>query len=250
MSIHCSIENKTNLAILTFGSEAQNALSSDLLNLLINHVQRLDTDESIKMILIHSNGDKTFCAGADLNELLALTNRDSATEFFTQFAKLILAIRQSPHTILVRVQGKAVGGALGMIAAADYVIASEKAQIRLSELINGIGPFVVGPAIERKIGLAAFNHMTLNPAQWFDADWSKSKNLFNETAPDIEKLDEILFKKIQEFSSYSTKALREIKAMMWQNTPYWDELLKQRAAISGRLILTQESKNALEKLKK
>ncbi len=247
MSSFCTLENKHNHAILSFGSDKQNALSSHLLNQLIEKIQSLDNDETIKLIVLQSSGEKTFCAGADLNELLSITTEQEGIAFFSLFARFSLVLRKSPHLILVKVQGKAVGGALGIIAAADYTIASQEAQIRLSELINGIGPFVVGPAIERKTGVAAFNQMTLNPGKWFDSNWALEKNLFNEIITD--PLDQAVLNKINEITGYSTPALREIKKMMWSAEPAWDELVYSRAAISGRLIVTNEAKIALARIR-
>jgi methylglutaconyl-CoA hydratase len=246
MSYTCKVDKQANHATIRFGSSSHNALSFALLEELINSIQNLDHDDSIKILLIKSEGEKTFCAGADLKELLALDHIDHATRYFYGFARLILAIRNSPHMIITAVQGKAVGGGLGMIAASDYAIGVERAQVRLSELINGIGPFVIGPALERKIGLAAFNHMTLNPSIWFDSDWSKNHGLYNEVTTDLNYRVE---EKINEFSRYSSKALRDIKKMMWQNTPSWVDLLRSRAETSGRLIMTEESKEALKNLK-
>jgi methylglutaconyl-CoA hydratase len=247
MSSFCTLEIKRDHAILSFGSDKQNALSTDLLNQLIEKIQSLDNNESIKLIVLHSSGEKTFCAGADLHELLSIASEQEGTAFFSLFARLILALRKSPHLVLVKVQGKAVGGALGIIAAADYAIASQDAQLRLSELINGIGPFVVGPAIVRKTGVAAFNQMTLNPGKWFDANWAIEKNLFNEIV--AEQIDQAVLNKVNEIIGYNIPALREIKKMMWSAEPSWDELVYLRAAISGRLIVTYEAKTALAKIK-
>lgn len=247
MPTFCNLEKKYDHAILSFGSDKQNALSSDLLIQIIEKIQSLDSDENLKLIVLQSSGEKTFCAGADLSELLSIGTEPDGTAFFSLFARLSLAIRKSPHIILVKVQGKAVGGAVGIIAAADYAIVSEATQFRLSELINGIGPFVVGPAIIRKMGLSAFNHMTLNPGKWFTASWALEKNLINEIT--AEPLDIVVSNKINEITGYSTKALREIKKMMWSGEPAWDELIYSRAAISGKLIVTDESKMALTRLK-
>lgn len=248
MSTICTLDNKKDHAVLKFGSEKQNALSSDLLSQLVEKIQSLNNDENCKVIVIESVGEKTFCAGADLSELLSIATEAEGSDFFSRFAKLTLAIRSSPQIILVKVQGKAVGGALGIIAVADYCIAHNSAQIRLSELINGIGPFVVGPAIERKIGVSAFNHLTLNPSKWFEANWALEKSFFNEVTADL--LDQAVQNKVNELTSYSTAALREIKKMMWSNEPSWDKLIYTRATTSGRLIISDDARKALSKLKK
>ena len=138
---------------------------------------------------------------------------------------------------------------MGIIAASDYVIATAQAQIRLSELINGIGPFVVGPAIERKMGISGITYLTLSPADWHSASYALHHGLYNEVTDDISSLNLTVDRKLKEWSSYSSKALKEIKRMFWSSTPAWDELLKERSAISGKLIISDESKAALRKLK-
>ncbi len=237
------------IATIEFGSPAHNALSSRMLDELIEHIKSLQDDPTLKAIVIQSQGDRTFCAGADLTELLAIDSEEGGKSFFNQFAQLILAIRHCPYLILCSVQGKAIGGALGMIAASDYVIATATTQIRLSELINGIGPFVVGPAIERKMGIAAFNHMTLSPAAWHTAAYALQWGLFNEVSTDITSMHRAVQDKINEWSSYSSPAMREIKQMMWASTPRWDDLLLERASISGRLVMTKEAREALSRWK-
>jgi methylglutaconyl-CoA hydratase len=245
----CTFDRSEHTATITFGSPTHNALSSELLHQLTQRIHSLDHEPSVKGILLKSEGDRTFCAGADLNELLLLQDEVSATAFFSKFAQLILAIRNSPHLILCSVQGKAIGGAVGIIAAADYVIATDQAQVRLSELINGIGPFVVGPAIERKMGLAALQHMALSPGEWQSASFALQNGLYDKTVAGIPALDQAVTNKLQEWSTYSIKAMQEIKRMLWFSSPSWDTLLMERSAISGQLIMTKESRAALLSLK-
>lgn len=245
----CTLDRSGHIATITFGSPAHNALSAELLYQITQYILVLKDDPFIKAILLSSEGERTFCAGADLAELKNIQDEVHGAAFFYGFAQLILAMRQSPHLILSRVQGKAIGGAVGIIAASDYVIASEMSQIRLSELIIGIGPFVVGPAIERKMGIAAFNQMTLSPKEWYDARFALTHGLFNKVTKDINSLDHLIDEKLTEWSGYSTIALQEIKKMLWSSTPSWDVLFSERAAMSGRLIMTAESKAALSALK-
>ncbi|MBK8511012.1 MAG: enoyl-CoA hydratase/isomerase family protein [Saprospiraceae bacterium] len=246
----CNLTRTPAVATLEFSSPVHNAMSSTMLDQMADHIQSLDQDPTLKMILIQSAGDKTFCAGANLQELLAIEDEASGTAFFYRFARLILIMRASPHLILCRVQGKTIGGGLGIIAAADFVIASESAQLRLSELLNGIGPFVVGPAIERKIGVAAFGHMSLSPNQWMPASRAETNGLYDEVTPDLPALDQAISDKLEEWSGYSRQALQGIKRMLWSGSPDWQELLQARAAISGHLIMTSEARTALGKLRK
>jgi methylglutaconyl-CoA hydratase len=248
MDPYCTLNHTDGVATIEFGSPAHNALPSRILEQLSGHLDLIKQEPGIKIVLIQSQGDRSFCAGADLNELVNLQDELEGKKFFFQFARIILAMRSCPQLIITRVQGKAVGGALGLVAAADLAYATDQASVRLSELINGIGPFVVGPAIERKTGIAAFNHLALNPASWFPASWAMDHGLFNEVFHIPEAMDERISEKIDEFREYSHSALQEIKKMMWSGIPDWNEMLEKRAAISGRLIMTKESKDALSKL--
>lgn len=248
MDPFCTLNQSDALATLEFGSLAHNALQSRILEQLCGYLDQIKQEPDIKIVLIKSQGDRSFCAGADLNELVNLQDELEGKKFFFQFARTILAMRSCPQLIITRVQGKAVGGALGLIAAADLAYATDQASIRLSELINGIGPFVVGPAIERKTGIAAFSQLALNPANWFPASWAMDHGLFNEVFHIPEAMDERISFKIDEFREYSQSALFELKKMMWSGTPDWSDLLEKRASISGRLVMTKESKEAILRL--
>lgn len=247
---YCTVNYSEQLATIEFGSPSHNALPGHILVQLFDHLDQLKQNQGIKLILLKSQGERSFCAGADLHELLRIEDEASGKQFFMQFARIILAIRACPQLVITRVQGKAVGGALGLIAASDLVYATDQASIRLSELINGIGPFVVGPSIERKTGIASFNHLALNPAEWFTASWAMEHGLFNEVFHIIEAMDEQITGKIEELKSYSRAALTEIKKMMWSGSPEWNDLLEHRAEVSGRLVVNEESKEALRKLLK
>ena len=248
MDPYCTLDYSGQHATIEFGSAAHNALPSQVLEQLNNYLFQIKQETDVKTILIKSQGERSFCAGADLNELVNLKDEQQAKSFFFQFTRVIMAIRTCPQIVIARVQGKAVGGALGLIAAADLVYATDQASIRLSELINGIGPFVVGPAIERKTGLSSFNHLALNPATWFSATWAMEHGLFNEVFHITEAMDERIIARLDELQKYSGEAMRELKKMMWSDTPEWNDLMEQRATISGRLVMTKESKEAIGRL--
>lgn len=250
MTSYCHLSLSGPLATLEFGTPFHNALPSGVLEQMGAHLEKVSEDPEIRLVLIRSQGEKSFCAGADLSELLSIKEEEEGRRFFFQFARLILAIRNAPQIVISRVQGKAVGGGLGLIAASDLSYATDQAEIRLAELINGIGPFVVGPAIKRKTGLSAFNHLTLNPASWFTASWAMEHGLYNEVFHITEAMDENIANKIDELSGYSRPALTEIKKMMWEGEPEWDKWLLDRAGTSGRLLLTEEARQALQAIRK
>lgn len=203
-------------------------------------------EQAIKVIVLQATGQKSFCAGANFSELQAVSSLAQGQEFFNHFAQVINAMRTCPQLIIARIHGKAVGGGVGLTAAADYAVALESASIKLSELAIGLGPFVVGPAIQRKIGLAAFTQLSLSPQTWFAAQWAASHGLYQEVHSSLDSLDEALHQKVAEWGKYSKPALEELKKMLWMGTEHWDQLLTSRAAISGRLVLTPESKSAIE----
>ena len=203
----------------------------------------------MKVIVLRSTGDKAFCAGASFDELIAIKNEQEGLQFFSGFAKVINAMRKCPKFIIVRIHGKCVGGGVGIAAAADYAIAVEGSDVKLSELAVGIGPFVVGPAVERKIGTSAFSQLSIDASNWRNSDWAKRKGLFAELHPTIEAMDESIEKLVTTLSHSSPEAMAEMKKIFWKGTEHWDELLIERAKISGRLVLSEFTRTAIEKFK-
>lgn len=243
-----SIENK--IATLEFSHPASNAFPAQLLHNLTNEITSLSTHPDVLVLVIKSQGSGVFCAGASFDELMAIANKNEGEAFFAGFANLINAMRKCPKLIIGRIQGKAVGGGVGIAAACDYTLATKQASIKLSELAIGIGPFVIEPAVSRKIGKTALAEMTLAAHEWKTADWAKEKGLYANTFETIELLDEALIEFSSRLASFNPEALFEIKKVLWEGTDHWDELLKERAAISGRLVLSDFTKKALNQFKK
>lgn len=236
------------ITIIEFFHPQGNSLPGKILDELSQAIHRAGNDDETKLIVLQSAGDKIFCAGASFDELAAIQNAEQGLQFFSGFANVINAMRICSKLIIARVHGKCVGGGVGLVAAADYAIATEAAEIRLSELSIGIGPFVVGPAIERKIGLSAFSQLAIDAAMWRNAQWAGRKGLFAEVHLTTEGMEESIAKLAHTLLHYSPQAMAEMKKVLWKGTENWDHLLLERAAISGRLILTQFAKNAIEKL--
>jgi methylglutaconyl-CoA hydratase len=209
----------------------------------------MGTEHDTKVIVLRSGGEKAFCAGASFNELSQIENEKKGFDFFSGFADVINAMRKCPKLIIGRIHGKCIGGGVGLAAAADYAIAHESADVRLSELAIGIGPFVVGPAIERRIGISAFGHLAIDAARWRNAEWSKKKGLFAEVHTTKEGMDESIFRLANELTHSSPQAMAELKKVLWKGTEHWDELLFHRAEISGKLVLSNFTKHAIEKFK-
>ena len=210
----------------------------------------LSKNDSVSIIILKSAGTGAFCAGASFDELLSVSNYEEGSRFFSGFANVINAMRKCPKLIIGRIHGKAVGGGVGLASACDYSFATTKSEIKLSEIAIGIGPFVIEPAVSRKIGKMAMSEMTLNPTAWKTSKWAFEKGLFSEVFENIEDLDIRLEEYTNELSSYNPDALLEMKKVLWEGTSHWDSLLYERAAISGRLVLSDFTKNALEKFKK
>ncbi|HVW16296.1 MAG TPA: enoyl-CoA hydratase/isomerase family protein [Mucilaginibacter sp.] len=234
------------IATIQFYHPAQNSLPAVLLDDLAGAITKAGADSSVRVIVLKSGGDRTFCAGASFDELLQVKDKQAGAEFFSGFAKVINACRKSPKIIIARVQGKTVGGGVGLAAAADYCLATESASIKLSELAIGIGPFVISPAVTRKIGLPAFSQLTIRASDFQTAQWAKEKGLYNEVYPDIAALDEGLAALVSKLASYHPEALSGLKKILWEDTENWDQLLAERAAISGELVLSEFTQAALK----
>ena len=235
------------IATIEFFHPAQNSLPSEILNQLASAIGEQSDNDKAKVIVLQSGGDRTFCAGASFTELLAINDAKGGEVFFNGFAKVINAMRRSPKLIIGRVQGKTVGGGVGLAAATDYCIATKYASIKLSELAIGIGPFVVGPAVERKVGLSAMSQLTLDAESFYDANWGLQHGLYTKVADSVEALDESVAEFAHRLAAYNPEAMGELKRIFWQGTEHWDELLPQRAQISGRLILGEFTRTKLAK---
>ena len=247
-SLYTDIQNK--IATIEFGHPASNSFPSELLDRLTKEFNKLSLNDEIALIILKSEGEKAFCAGASFDELIAITNLDEGKKFFAGFANVINAMRTCSKLIIGRVQGKIVGGGVGLASACDYVLATEAAAIKLSELTIGIGPFVIEPAVTRKIGLAATSELTLDATSWKNAYWAKDKGLYAKVFENIKELDDEVDLLAQKLSSYNPSALVEMKKVLWQNTNHWDTLLLERAKISGELVLSEFTKKALAKFSK
>ena len=244
-SISISIE--ATIATVEFGHPASNSFPSSLLHELTQTIETLGHNPEVGVVVLKSQGTATFCAGASFDELLAVTTEAEGKTFFSGFAHLINAMRKCPKIIVGRVQGKTVGGGVGIAAACDYVLATHEASVKLSELTIGIGPFVIEPAVSRKIGKTALAELSLAAGEWKSAAWAKEKGLFANTFATIEKLDEAVSILTHQLASYNPEALAEMKKVLWEGTEHWDNLLVERAAITGRLVLSEATKSALKR---
>jgi methylglutaconyl-CoA hydratase len=246
---YVKVEKDHGIVTIEFHHPQGNSLPGALLENLAQTIHGESHHEGTKVIILRSGGDKIFCSGASFDELASIKTEAEGLKFFSGFANVINAMRKAPQFIIVRIQGKCVGGGVGLAAAADYAIAMEGADVKLSELAAGIGPFVVGPAVERKIGLAAFSHLSIDAAIWRSADWAKRKGLFAELHSDMDAMDDSIDRLATTLSHYHPAAMKELKHVFWKGTEHWDHLLHERAAISGRLILSDHSKSFIEKFK-
>lgn len=246
-SLYTHIQNK--IATVEFFHLAGNSLPGELLKRMKKTFEELGLNDEVQVIVLKSEKEKTFCAGASFDELLEVHDESTGKEFFMGFANLINAMRNCSKPIIGRIQGKVVGGGVGLAAACDYCFATEKAAVKLSELTLGIGPFVIEPVVSRRIGTAAFSELTIDAQHWQSAYWAKSKGLYAkvfETIKDMDKEVDFLAVKL---ASYNPEAIKALKKVLWSGTEHWDTLLEERASISGKLILSDFTKNALLKFK-
>jgi methylglutaconyl-CoA hydratase len=238
------------IGTIEFGHPLSNSLPGKILQKLADTVTELGQNEEVKVIILRSSGDKAFCAGASFDELISIKDLETGKAFFSGFAKVINACRKAPKFIIGRVHGKAVGGGVGLASAVDYCFATENADVKLSELAVGIGPFVVGPAVERKIGLSAMSELAINATEWRNAEWARKKGLYVDTFETDEEMDHEINKLADRLAGSSPEAMSELKKVFWKGTENWDELLVERAGISGRLVLSDFTINAINSFKK
>ncbi|SCY83185.1 enoyl-CoA hydratase/isomerase family protein [Flavobacterium caeni] len=249
MEAYVKIDIQENIATIEFFHPEQNSLPGTILAQLAQTITDAGNNPDVQVIILQSGGDRTFCAGASFKELITINDAATGKVFFSGFANVINAMRKCPKFIIGRVQGKTVGGGVGIAAATDYCMATKFAAIKLSELNVGIGPFVVSPAIERKMGVSATSQIAIDANNFYEAEWARSKGLFAEVFESIEEMDAKVASFAQHLCTYNPEAMREMKQIFWKGTDDWDMLLAERAAISGRLVLSDFTKKTLEKFK-
>jgi methylglutaconyl-CoA hydratase len=249
MEEYVKITTEKSIGTIEFYHPQSNSLPGHILAELATTISKAGEDDNIKVIILKSAGERAFCAGASFDELVAIDTPENGTKFFSGFANVINAARKCPKFIIGRVQGKAVGGGVGMAAATDYCFATKFASAKLSELAIGIGPFVVGPAVERKVGTSAFSAMTINATKWFEASWAREKGLYTEVFDSVDEMDTEIEKLATTLSTSNPEAMEGLKKVMWQGTDHWDTLLMERAVSSGTLVLSEFTRNAISKFK-
>ena len=249
MDGHIKSTTSNGISTITFFHPQSNSLPGELLRQLAAEITKAGNDPNLKVIVLQSEGEKAFCAGASFDELISIKDLETGKNFFSGFAGVINAIRKAPKFVIARVHGKAVGGGVGIASAADYVFALETASVKLSELAVGIGPFVVGPAVERKIGTSAFCQLTINATEWQSAEWAREKGLYGELFKSFDEMDAALNILTEKLSGSNPEAMMMLKKVMWQGTENWDTLLIERAEMSGKLVLSEFTINAINKFK-
>lgn len=237
------------IAHVEFGHPLSNSLPGKILNLLADTITEMGKKDEVKVIILSSAGEKAFCAGASFDELISISDLETGKIFFSGFANVINACRLCPKFIIGRVHGKAVGGGVGVASAVDYCFATRYADVKLSELAVGIGPFVVGPAVERKIGLSAMSELAINATEWRSADWASKNGLYADVYDTAEEMDVEINELANRLAASNPEAMRMLKKVFWQGTENWDQLLKERAAMSGELVLSDFTRNAINKFK-
>lgn len=246
-TLHTTITHR--IATVSFGHPASNSFPSEQLQRLTDEITQLSNNTDVSIIILKSDGDGAFCAGASFDELLAVSNLEEGAKFFSGFANVINAMRKCTKLIVGRIHGKAVGGGVGLAAACDYALAINESSIKLSELAIGIGPFVIEPAVSRKIGKTALAEMTLAAHEWKTAGWAQEKGLYAKTFETVAELDTELEIFTTKLASYNPEALADMKKVLWEGTENWDTLLYDRAGISGKLVLSDFTVNALNQFK-
>ena len=245
-SVNLNIKN--GIGTIEFYHPQSNSLPANILNNLAETIYSCGLNEDVNVIILKSKGDRAFCAGASFEELKNISNKEDGKEFFMGFAKVINASRKCPKLIIGRVQGKAVGGGVGMACATDYCYATKYASVKLSELAIGIGPFVVGPAVERKTGVSAYSTLAINASKWFSAEWAREKGIYSEVFESVEDMDQEISELAIKLAKSNPQALQKLKQVFWSDYKKWDELLEKRAEYSGELVLSNFTKNEIKLL--
>ena len=230
---------------IEFFHPSHNSLPSNVLANLANAIEQAGINDEVTVVILKSGGERTFCAGASFNELISIEDYDTGKKFFMGFANVINACRKCPKLIIGRVQGKSVGGGVGVASAVDYCFATKFASVKLSELAVGIGPFVVGPAVERKVGLSAMSQMAINATEFYSAEWAQQKGLYADVFDTAQEMDEAISKLASTLANSNPEAQRMLKSVFWEGTDHWDELLESRAEKSGKLVLSEYTKKTL-----
>jgi methylglutaconyl-CoA hydratase len=247
--VTCSV-NELGIGTIEFGHPLSNSLPGKILRKLAESIAEYGANEKVKVIVLRSGGDRSFCAGASFDELISINDLDTGKTFFSGFAQVINACRKAPKFIIGRVQGKAVGGGVGLASATDYCLATRYAEVKLSELAVGIGPFVVGPAVERKMGLAAMSELAINATEWRSAEWAMRKGLYTDVFDSEEEMDAELNRLAKRLAASNPEAMAQLKQVFWRGTEHWDDLLIERAGMSGTLVLSDFTVNAIQSFKK
>lgn len=237
------------IGTVTFFHPQSNSLPGALLRELGDTITAVGQRDDVRVLILRSEGQKAFCAGASFDELVAINDKEGGLAFFSGFAHVINAMRKTDKLVIGRVQGKAVGGGVGLASAVDYCFATRQSAVKLSELAVGIGPFVVGPAVERKVGVSAMSQMAIQATEFMSADWAREKGLYAEVFDTEEEMDAAIQQLANRLATSSPDAMRELKNIFWQGTDHWDTLLVERAGISGRLVLSDFTRNAIAKFK-
>lgn len=246
--VHSSVD-ANGIATIEFGHPLSNSLPGKILQKLADTITEMGQKEDVKVIVLKSAGEKAFCAGASFDELISINDLETGKVFFSGFAKVINACRKCPKFIIGRVHGKAVGGGVGVASAVDFCYATKFADVKLSELAVGIGPFVVGPAVERKIGLSAMSELAINASDWRSAHWAHKKGLYAELFETTEAMDEQIETLANRLAKSNPEAMQLLKKVFWEGTENWDALLAERAAMSGKLVLSDFTRNAINRFK-
>lgn len=237
------------IATITFHHPKGNSLPGRMLRELAERITEAGENEEARVVVLRSKGDGAFCAGASFDELIAISDFEEGKRFFMGFALVLNAMRKCPKLVIVRVHGKTVGGGVGVASAGDYTLAHQSAAVKLSELALGIGPFVVGPAVQRKMSPSAFSTLAVDATSWYDAAWALEKGLYNKVCDSYEDLDREVDALAGQLAQSSPQAMKELKTVLWKGTDHWDSLLEQRAEISGRLVLSDYTRDFIEEFK-
>jgi methylglutaconyl-CoA hydratase len=193
--------------------DVRNALSAGLITELTRCMREIAGREDVRAVILTGEGD-SFCAGADIGYMrqTASFSYEENLEDAGRLAALFESIAECPKPVVARIKGAAIGGGVGLVAAADVSVAEEGTIFAFSEVRLGISPATIAPFVLRKIGHSHARSLFLT-GERFGAERAREIGLVHEVAPEGE-LDEVVQKKIGQITSGGPESLASTKRLL------------------------------------
>lgn len=190
-----------------------NALSQALLSALQTELDLIAQDETIRLVVIAANG-KAFCAGHDLKEMRAHTDKAFHSALFEQCSQMMLTINHMPQPVIAKVQGLATAAGCQLVAACDLAVAADSAQFATSGIRVGLFCSTPAVAVSRNLSRKKALEILLT-GEFIDAHTAVQEGLINRAVP-AEQLDSALQQLVDAIMAKSPFAVASGKRMFYQ----------------------------------